>query len=138
MVTVDFPTARRIAVRIVLGQLALTLCLALICYALAGAFAARSALLGGGINVVASLAMVLLAFGNRPGADAQAVARAFYVGEGVKIAVMIAAFVLVLNTVKVSMAALFGAYIATFLVYWVALARSSSAFVVTQADGRNP
>lgn len=134
MVTVDLPTARRIAVGIVLGQLALTATLALLCYALAGALSAKSAALGGGINTLASLAMVLLAFGNKPGADAQSVARAFYLGEGVKIAVMIGSFVLVLNTMKVSMGALLGAYIATFFVYWIALARSSSAFVVTSAN----
>ena len=55
-------------------------------------------------------------------------------GEGVKLAVMIAAFVIVLNTVRVSMGALLGAYIATFFVYWVALAGSASAFRVS-ADG---
>lgn len=135
MVTVDLPTARRIAVGIVFGQLALTAVIALLCYVLAGSLAARSAAIGGGINTLASLAMVLLAFGHKSGADAQQVARAFYLGEAVKLAVMIAAFVVVLNTVKVSMGALFGAYIATFFVYWIALARSSSAFTVAAPSG---
>ena len=51
---------------------------------------------------------------------------------------MIAAFVIVLNTIKVSMGAMFGAYIATFFVYWVALARSATAFSVSAASGGNP
>jgi hypothetical protein len=52
------------------------------------------------------------------------VARAFYVGEAAKLAVTVALFVLVFVTMKVSFAALFGAYIATLFVYWVALANA--------------
>ena len=51
-------------------------------------------------------------------------ARAFYVGEGTKLAVTVALFVAVFVTMKVSFAALFGAYIATLFVYWIALANA--------------
>jgi ATP synthase protein I len=112
----------------VLGQLGLTAVIALLCLFVAGPLAAKSAALGGGISALASLAMALLAFGQGPGADAQRIARGFYVGEGVKLAVMIAAFVVVLRTTRVSMGAMFGAYVATFFVYWLALANALPAF----------
>jgi F0F1-type ATP synthase assembly protein I len=52
------------------------------------------------------------------------VARAFYVGEGLKLAVTVALFVAVFVTFKASFAALFGTYIATLFVYWIALANA--------------
>jgi F0F1-type ATP synthase assembly protein I len=48
---------------------------------------------------------------------------AFYVGEFAKIAVVIVVLVLALVFMKVNPAALIAAYGATFLVYWVVLAR---------------
>ena len=45
-------------------------------------------------------------------------------GEGTKLAVTVALFVIVFLTMKVSFAALFGAYIATLFVYWIALANA--------------
>jgi ATP synthase protein I len=65
-----------------------------------------------------------LAFRPGLGADARTVARAFYVGEAAKLGVTIVLFALVLKFVKVSGGALFGAYAATFLVYWMALANA--------------
>jgi ATP synthase protein I len=121
-----------------MGQFALTAVIALLCFFTAGPLAAKSAALGGGINACASLAMMLLTFGSRAGADAPQIARAFYLGEGVKLAVMIAAFIVVLKTTKVAMGPMFGAYIATFFVYWVALAVSASAFSVSSAGGVSP
>lgn len=122
MATVDLPSARRLAVTIVLSQALLTALIALGCLAALGPFAAKSAALGGGINVLANLAMAVFAFGRPTGTEATRVARSFYVGEGAKLAVMIAGFVVVLSTTKVAMAPLFGAYVATFFVYWLALA----------------
>ena len=122
MVTVDLPAARRLAVTIVVGQALVAVAIALLCLGFSGTLAAKSALLGGGINVLASGAMVLLAFGRSGGADAMQIARSFYIGEGLKLVIMIAGFILVLTTLKVSMVALFCAYVATFFVYWAALA----------------
>ena len=50
--------------------------------------------------------------------------RGFYVGEAVKVAVVVVLFTLVLRTLKVSPLAMFAAYVATFFVYWVALANA--------------
>jgi ATP synthase protein I len=109
---------------VVLGQVAITVVAALICFAVWGRIAGLSALLGGGISVLASAALVLIGFASPAGAPAERVARAFSVGEGVKLAVTVALFVTVFLTMKVTFAALFGAYIATLFVYWIALANA--------------
>jgi ATP synthase protein I len=128
VVSVGQPEARRLAFRVVLGQAAVTVIVAAICLAVAGRHAAVSALVGGGISTVASLALVLLGFGRRAGADAQRVVRAFYVGEAAKLGLTVALFVIVLSTMKVSVGALFSAYVATFFVYWLALANALPSF----------
>jgi ATP synthase protein I len=121
-VAIDLPRARRFALRVVAGQAAITLIAGCLCWALAGANGARSALLGGGIGTVASLAMTLVSFGARAGAAAQQAMRAFLVGEAVKLGLVVVLFVVVLKLLKVSPAALFAGYVATFFVYWLALA----------------
>jgi F0F1-type ATP synthase assembly protein I len=50
--------------------------------------------------------------------------RAFFVGETAKIAIVIVLFVAVLKTMKVVPLAMLGTYIATFFVFWVALANA--------------
>jgi F0F1-type ATP synthase assembly protein I len=118
---IDLPGARRFVLRIVVGQAAVTLLAAALCLALSGPAGARSALLGGGIGTVATCAMALLSFGSRAASDAHYAMRAFLIGEAVKLGLVVVLFVVVLKLGKVAPAALFGAYIATFLVYWVAL-----------------
>jgi F0F1-type ATP synthase assembly protein I len=68
--------------------------------------------------------MTVLSFRGSTGADAQRALRGFYVGEAVKLALVIVLFVVVLRTLKVSPLAMFAAYVATFFVYWVALANA--------------
>jgi F0F1-type ATP synthase assembly protein I len=129
----DLPAARRLAVSVVLGQAALTAVIAGLCFVVFGPLAGQSAALGGGINVLAGLAMVLFAFGRKAGTDPAGIARSFFIGEGVKLAVMVGSFVVVLTTLKVSMGALFATYVATFFVYWLALANALPSFT-----GRRP
>ena len=124
MVTLELPQARRLAMSVVLGQVAVTVVAALICFAVWGRVPGLSALVGGGISASSSLALALIGFGSPAGAAAERVARAFYVGEGVKLAVTVTLFVVVFVTMKVSFPALFGAYIATLFVYWIALANA--------------
>ena len=124
VVAIDASTARRMAYSIVLWQAVTTAVVALVSWTFAGGLAAISALLGGGIGTLASLAMALLAFRKGAAADPQLAMRGFYVGEAVKVAVVIVLFALVLRTLKVSPLAMFAAYVATFFVYWVALANS--------------
>jgi ATP synthase protein I len=122
VIAIDLPIARRLALSVVLGQAAVSIVCALLAWLIAGSHAALSAGLGGGISTAASLAMALLGFGARSAADPQRAVRAFFVGETAKIVLMIVLFVVVLKTMKVVPLAMLGTYVATFLVFWVALA----------------
>ena len=124
MVTLELPQARRLAMSVVLGQVVVTVVAAAICFAVWGRVAGFSALAGGGISVLASAALAVIGFSSPAGASPERIARSFYVGEGVKLAVTVALFVVVFLTIKVSFPALFGAYIATLFVYWIALANA--------------
>jgi F0F1-type ATP synthase assembly protein I len=50
--------------------------------------------------------------------------RAFFIGETAKIAIVIVLFVVVLKTMRVVPLAMLGTYVATFSVFWVALANA--------------
>jgi F0F1-type ATP synthase assembly protein I len=115
---IDLPRARRLALRVVLGQALVSVIAALCALGLAGGRAGISALLGGGIATVASFAMAGLVFG--AGGAARALAM-FYIGEAVKLLIVVVLFVVVLRLVKVAPLAMFAAFAATFLVYWIAL-----------------
>ena len=120
MLAIDLPRARRLAFGVVLGQAGLTLIAALAALGLAGRGAAVSALLGGGIATVGSMAMVALVFAGAA-ANAQRIVAAFYAGEGVKLAIVVVLFVVVLRTVRVVPLAMLAGFAATYLVYWIAL-----------------
>ena len=84
-----------------------------------------SALIGGGISTLASLVMAAARVSGRSAmANAHSAVRAFYVGEAAKLATVVVLFVVVLRTMKVAPLAMFAAYVATFFVYWVALANA--------------
>lgn len=120
MLAIDLPHARRLAFGVVLGQAGVTVIAALLAWGIAGEGAARSALLGGGIATAGSLAMAGLVFASAV-ANAQRIVAAFYVGEALKLAVVVTLFVAVLRTVKVVPLAMLGSFAATYLVYWIAL-----------------
>jgi ATP synthase protein I len=125
VIAIGLPNARRLALSVVLGQAAVTVICALVCLSVADTRAAVSALLGGGISAVASLVMALLSFGKKLPSDAQRVLVALLAGEAAKIAVVIALFIVVFKTMKVTPAAMLVAYMSTFIVFWVALAKAS-------------
>ena len=120
MLAIDLPHARRLAFGVVLGQAGVTVIAALVAWGIAGEGAARSALFGGGIATAGSLAMAGLVFASAV-ANAQRIVAAFYVGEALKLAVVVTLFVAVLRTVKVVPLAMLGSFAATYLVYWIAL-----------------
>jgi ATP synthase protein I len=124
LVTLELPQARRLAASVVLGQVVVTVVAAAICFAVWGRTPGLSAIVGGGISCIASAGLAFIAFSSRAGADPQAIARKFYIGEAAKLGLTVALFVLVFVTMKVSFAALFGTYIATLFVYWIALANA--------------
>jgi F0F1-type ATP synthase assembly protein I len=124
VIAIDLALARRLALSVVLGQAAVTLICALVAWWIADSHAAVSAALGGGISTAASLAMALLGFGGQAASDPQRAVRTFFVGETAKILVMIVLFIAVLKTMKVVPLAMLGAYLATFVVFWLALANA--------------
>jgi ATP synthase protein I len=124
VITLDLPSARRLAFMCARAQLVVTLLVAAVSLAMAGPRAGWSAVVGGGASTVASIAMALLAFGRLAGSSAERMLLAFYVGEFAKIAVVIVVLVLALVFMKVNPVPLLSAYVATFLVYWVVLARA--------------
>jgi ATP synthase protein I len=123
-VPIDAAQARRVAFTVVLWQGAVTVVVAIVSYVMAGRLAAVSALLGGGISTLASLVMAALSFRRSSLADPHSAVRGFYVGEAAKLATVVVLFIVVLRTMKVSPLAMFAAYMATFFVYWVALANA--------------
>src|SRR6266852_6002659 len=123
-IAIDLPNPRRLALSVVLGQATVTVLCALVSLGIADSRAAVSALLGGGISSLASLAMALVGFGKQAATDPQRAIRAFLVGESAKVGVVIVLFVVVLKTMKVVPLAMLGSYIATFFVFWVALANA--------------
>ncbi len=124
MIAIDLALARRLALSVVLGQAAVTLVCALLGWLVAGSHAAVSAALGGGISTAASLAMALIGLTPRSAADPQRAMRAFFMGETAKVAVVIVLFVVVLKSMKVVPLAMLGTYVATFAVFWIALANA--------------
>ncbi len=124
MSTVDLPHARRLAFICVRAQVIVTALIAAVSVAVAGPRAGWSAVIGGGASTLASIAMALLAFGRLAGSGAERMLVAFYLGEIAKITVVILVLVLALLFMKVNPAAMIAAYVATFLVYWVVLARA--------------
>ena len=121
MLALDLPHARRLAFGVVLAQAAVTTAAALLTWAFADGRAGLSAFLGGGIATLGSLVMAGLVFGGGKGMDPQRVLGRFYLGEAVKVGVVIVLFVVVLKLVNVAPLAMFLAFAATFLVYWIAL-----------------
>lgn len=118
---IDLPAARRLALKVVLGQAGVTLIAALVGWLAAGRIAAVSALLGGGIATVASFAMVAVAFRNSAPASAARLLGRFFGGEALKLVVVVVLFVAVLHWLHPAPLALLITFGATFVVYWLAL-----------------
>jgi ATP synthase protein I len=118
---IDLPHARRLAFGVVLGQAAVTVVAALVALVLAGQLAAISALLGGAIATLGSLAMAALAFGGRTAGSPQRALGAFYAGEALKVVLVVALLAGVLKWMHVAPLAMLATFIATVLVYWIAL-----------------
>ena len=110
---------------LVAGQVAIAGVVALLCAALIGAPAGLAAVIGGGIGAAASLVQVLSGFRRSTAGDARAIARGFYRGEALKIAVTVVLFVVALRGRRLAPGPLLAGYVATFVAYWVALLRSA-------------
>ena len=122
--TPQFASVRRQGLWVVVGQVLVALGGALIGYATRGQLASVSALIGGGIGAAATLVQVVVGLRSSAGQTPQAVVRGFYRGSAMKLAVTVLLFALALRGRHLAAAPLFVTYVATFLVYWLALARS--------------
>jgi ATP synthase protein I len=113
------------AYRIVAAQLAVTAVISLVWAVYSGALAGGSALGGGLISVAGSLffGRWLGAADGRPARD---FARAFYVGEGLKIVLTVALFWVAMALLSAAAAPLLITYAATLIVYWLALLPGTS------------
>jgi ATP synthase protein I len=126
---------RRQALWVVIGQVFVAVGGALICYATRGQLASLSALIGGGIGAAATLVQVIVGLRNSAGQAPQVVVRGFYRGSAMKLVVTVVLFVLALRGRHLAAAPLFVTYVATFLVYWVVLARTFRTKVQQEALG---
>jgi len=116
---IDLPRARRLAFGVVVSQAAVSVVVALCALGFGGRVAGLSALTGGAIATAGSLAMAGMVFGGSGGA--QRALNRFYLGEALKLAVVVVLFVVVLKMMRVAPLAMFAGFAATFLVYWIAL-----------------
>ena len=88
---------------------------------------------------VKRLALAVFAFQAGTQGSPQRAARAFYVGEAVKITVVVVLFVAVFRYLRITFndaLAMFLAYLATFFVYWAALATGRPGFSGTMPRKR--
>lgn len=118
------------ATRIVTAQLAVAAVISLGFSAFSGA-AAASAFAGGLISATGSLVFArwLASAGGRSPPE---FARAFYVGEGLKIVLTVALFWVALALLEATPAPLLITYAATLIVYWLALLPGMSGAVPQQ------
>lgn len=108
--------ARRSAFRVVAAQFGITGLAGILFWIFAGAHAGASAGLGGAISAAATYYQVRIAFSPKVYGDPRRMARAFYVAEAVKIAIIVALFTLALTWLDLAG----GPMMATFALTWFA------------------
>ncbi len=113
--------AKQVTRKIIAIQLLVTLLIAVISLLLGGVHAAYSAVVGGGISTIVTLYFASKVFSARIGSPAANIARAFYIGEVVKLLLTILLLSIALLWLHVSPLPLLLAYMAALLAYWLAL-----------------
>jgi ATP synthase protein I len=121
----SFAKARRGTFIIVGLQLATAVLAGLVAAAVAGPNAAWAAVLGGLINVIASLCMALTLFAGGLTALPQQWVGRFLVGEAVKFLITVVLFIFAIAFLKAAFVPLILAYMATYVAYWIGMARIS-------------
>ena len=113
--------AKQVTQKIIGIQLLVTLLIAMISLVLSDFRAAYSAVIGGGISAIVTLYFASRVFSARMGSPAAKIARAFYIGEVVKLLLTILLLSIALLWLHVSPLPLLLAYMAALLAYWLAL-----------------
>jgi len=121
-ITIELPDVRRLAFEVVLRQAGVTVAAVFTCWMIGSANDAVSALLGGAIGTVATLAMAFIAFGGQARRSAPQVVAFFFAGELAKLVLMVSLFIAAWHWMRPAPIPMLAAYGATFLAYWVALA----------------
>lgn len=111
----------KIVKTILLIQLGVIALAALIALGSAGFKAAYSAMIGGGINLLATGYAAVRMFTAKPGSSGGQMLRSLIVAEITKIALTIILFTVVLLYLDVSYAPLFLTYAVTMLAFWLVL-----------------
>jgi ATP synthase protein I len=117
----DFRLLRRAAFRLAGWQGAITAVAALAAGVTGGPAGAGSALLGGGIGLVAGLYQALRMFRSSAADDPAGFYRGVWMSEVVKILLTGALFILAIRVLGARFAPMMVAYAGTFIAYWVAL-----------------
>ena len=123
--------AKQVTRKITAIQFFLTLLIAVASFVLGSFKSAYSALIGGGISTLVTFYYARKVFSVRVGAPAAKIARAFYVGEVVKLLLTVALLSVALLWLNVSPLPLLLAYIAALMAYWLALPFTFDASVRT-------
>lgn len=123
--------AKQVTRKITLVQLLVTLVIASVAFVFGNLHAAYSSVVGGGISTLATLYFASKVFSVRIGSPAAQVARAFYVGEVVKILLTIVLLSAALLWFEASPLPLLLAYMAALMAYWLALPFTFDASVRT-------
>ena len=109
---------RRAALRVVGRQALVALAVAAVAALGFGFSAGRSALLGGGVGVAATLLFVIALFRSPEGTSAARVAWEFYLGQALKVGLTVALLALVFRSRGTAPLAVLAGYVATYLAYW--------------------
>lgn len=123
--------AKQVIRKITAIQLLLTLLIAVASFAFGNFKTAYSAVIGGGISVLVTLYFASKVFSVRIGSPAAKIARAFYVGEVVKLLLTIVLLGGALLYFDVAPLPLLLAYMAALMAYWLALPFTFDASVRT-------
>jgi F0F1-type ATP synthase assembly protein I len=116
---------RRQALVVVLSQVLLGVLVAIVCYAIDGAGAGVSALLGTAIGVAATTLMAFAMLRHGEGVSATRAAVGFFTGWLVKVGFTVALLVTAFRSSKVEAVPLLAAYFVTFVGYWIGAARAN-------------
>ncbi|MFZ1642810.1 MAG: ATP synthase subunit I [Candidatus Contendobacter sp.] len=123
--------AKQVTRTITLIQLLVTLLIAAISLAFSSAQAAYSALIGGGVSALVTLYFASQVFSVHIGSPAAKIARAFYLGEVVKLLLTVVLLSIALLWLDVSPLPLLLAYMAALMAHWLALPFTFDASVRT-------
>ena len=123
--------AKQVTRKIIAIQLLVTLLIVAVSAIFSNAQAAYSALIGGGVSTLATLYFASQVFSVRIGSPAAKIARAFYLGELVKLLLTVVLLSIALLWLNVSPLPLLLAYMAALMAYWLALPFTFDASVRT-------